>query len=183
MRTLAAALVARPVLAAIRIAGIAGVGILLAAQTVPYSTRPVLTPDQIAPARPKHTFSWVPALKGRIAKCWSPARGAPPAPMRIYFELRRDGTLAGPPRHMSRGWDGAPPAQVQRAIQAIEKCQPYAFLPQSEYAEGWDKLDVTFDFGKPAGEPGKAGSDAGAAPGDAGKPSGQPSIVQDERKR
>ncbi len=163
--------VARPLLAAIRIAGIAGVGVLLAAQTVPYATRPVLMPNQIAPARAKHTFSWVPALKSRIVQCWSPADGAPPAPMRIFFELRRNGTLAGPPRHLSAAWDGATPPQVQRAIQAIEKCQPYSFLPQSEYADGWDKLDVTFEF-KLVGEPGNAGI-----------PPGPPSLMQDERKR
>jgi hypothetical protein len=154
MRSLAAALVAieRPLLAVIRVVGVAAAGVLLSAQTVPYATRPVFVPGQLAPARPKHTFSWIPALNGHIRKCWSTADGVPPGPMRIFFELRRNGTLAGPPRHISGAWDGASPPQVRRAIQAIEKCQPYSFLPQSEYAEGWDKIDVTFDF-KPVGEP------------------------------
>ena len=184
MRTLAAALGAidRALLAAIRILGIAGAGVLLTAQTVPYATRPVLTPDQIAPARPKHTFSWVPALRDHIRQCWSPGDGAPSVPIRILFELRRNGTLAGPPRHIPLE-ALPPPPQVQSVIRAIEKCQPYSFLPQSEYADGWDRISVTFDFGKPDGEPGKAGGDAGAAPGDTGKPPEQPSIVQDERKR
>jgi hypothetical protein len=151
MRTLAAALVAidRPLRAAIKIVSIAGVGVLLTAQTV-FVPRSSL-PDLPAPARSNHTYSWLPALKSHIRKCWSPARGAPPAPFRIHFELRRNGTLAGRPRHFRLTSDEAPPPppQLQRAIQAIEKCQPYSFLPQSEYAEGWDKILITFEFDKP----------------------------------
>ncbi len=181
--------VARPFLAAVKIASIAAASVLLAAQTVSNSTRPVLMPNQIAPGPVKHTLGWVPALMDHIKRCWSPAGGAPPPRVRIYFELRRDGTLAGPPRQVPGTSDGAPPALVQDAIQAIQKCQPYAFLPQSEYVGGWDRLDITFDIRKTLSEPGntstepKPRGDASTTPGDAGQTPKWLSIMQPERKR
>jgi hypothetical protein len=50
MRSLPATLVAieRPLLAAIKLAAIAAAAALLSAQTVPYATRPVFLPGQLA---------------------------------------------------------------------------------------------------------------------------------------
>ena len=172
--------VARPLLVAVKIVGVAAAGVLLAAQTVPNATRPVFMPNQIAPGPAKHTLAWVPALMDHIKRCWSSPGGTPPPPVRIYFELRRDGMLAGLPRPLPAISDGASPALVQDAIKAIQKCQPYAFLPQSEYVGGWDRLDVTLDFTRPSRDSSKAGADGRLTPGEIPK---DLTIMQIERKR
>lgn len=97
----------------------------------------------------KLTMSWVGALQARIKQCWNvPAgvRDAEAIEIRVYFELRKDGTVASMPRLLAVA--GPPvtsgPAIAESAIRAIQQCQPYSFLPQAEYAGGWDRLDITF---------------------------------------
>lgn len=97
----------------------------------------------------KLSMSWVGALQARIRQCWNvPAgvRDAENIEIQVYFELRKDGSVQGVP--MTRSVRGAAasfgPAIAESAIRAIQQCQPYSFLPQSEYAGGWDRLDITF---------------------------------------
>lgn len=97
----------------------------------------------------KLTMSWVGALQARIKQCWNvPAgvRDAEAIEIRVYFELRKDGSVATPPRLLAV--TGPPvtsgPAIAESAIRAIQQCQPYTFLPQAEYVGGWDRLDITF---------------------------------------
>jgi colicin import membrane protein len=93
------------------------------------------------------TMSWVGALQARIKQCWNvPAgvRDAENIEIRIYFELRKDGTVAGIPRLLAGPPSASGPAIAESAIRAIQQCQPYSFLPPSEYAGGWDRLDITF---------------------------------------
>lgn len=100
-----------------------------------------------AGAAQKLTMSWVGALQARIKQCWNvPAgvRDAENIEVRVYFELRKDGTVAGPPRLLAGPPNANGPAIGESAIRAIQQCQPYSFLPQAEYAGGWDRLDITF---------------------------------------
>jgi outer membrane biosynthesis protein TonB len=97
----------------------------------------------------KLSMSWVGALQSRIRQCWNvPAgvRDADNIEIQVYFELRRDGSVQGVP--LTRAVRGAAassgPAIAESAVRAIQQCQPYAFLPQSEYVGGWDQLDITF---------------------------------------
>lgn len=95
----------------------------------------------------KLTMSWVGALQARIKQCWNvPAgvRDAENIEIRVYFELRKDGTVATTPRLLAGPPSASGPAIAESAIRAIQQCQPYSFLPQSEYAGGWDRLDITF---------------------------------------
>jgi colicin import membrane protein len=95
----------------------------------------------------KLTMSWVGALQARIKQCWNvPAgvRDAENIEIRVYFELRKDGTVATLPRLLAGPPSANGPAIAESAIRAIQQCQPYSFLPQAEYAGGWDRLDITF---------------------------------------
>lgn len=95
----------------------------------------------------KLTMSWVGALQARIKQCWNVPAGVREAEnieIRVYFELRKDGTVATTPRLLAGPPSASGPAIAESAIRAIQQCQPYSFLPQSEYAGGWDRLDITF---------------------------------------
>jgi colicin import membrane protein len=95
----------------------------------------------------KLTMSWVGALQARIKQCWNvPAgvRDAENIEIRVYFELRKDGTVVSQPRLLAGPPSATGPAIAESAIRAIQQCQPYTFLPQAEYVGGWDRLDITF---------------------------------------
>jgi outer membrane biosynthesis protein TonB len=95
----------------------------------------------------KLTMSWLGALQARIKQCWNMPAGVRDTgniEIRVAFELRRDGTVAGVPRLMAGPPMANGPAIGESAIRAIQQCQPYTFLPQAEYVGGWDRLDVTF---------------------------------------
>lgn len=95
----------------------------------------------------KLSMSWVGALQARIKQCWNvPAgvRDAENIEIRVYFELRKDGTVANMPRMLAGSPNANGPAIAESAIRAIQQCQPYTFLPPAEYVGGWDRLDITF---------------------------------------
>ena len=97
----------------------------------------------------KLTMSWIGALQSRIKQCWNvPAgvRDADNIEIQVYFELRRDGSVMGVPatRAVRGAAASSGPAIAESAVRAIQQCQPYSFLPQSEYEGGWDRLDITF---------------------------------------
>lgn len=95
----------------------------------------------------KLTMSWVGALQARIKQCWNvPAgvRDAENIEIRVYFELRKDGSVSTQPRLIAGPATAVGPAIAESAIRAIQQCQPYSFLPQAEYTGGWDRLDITF---------------------------------------
>jgi outer membrane biosynthesis protein TonB len=100
-----------------------------------------------AGAAQKLSMSWVGALQARIRECWNMPAGVLDTgkiEIRVAFELRRDGSVMGTPRLMAGPPMANGKAIEESAIRAIQACQPYTFLPQSEYAGGWDKLDITF---------------------------------------
>lgn len=96
----------------------------------------------------KLTFGWLGALRARLKECWHvPAgvRDADSLEIRVAFALRRDGRLVGPPHLMAAPPMANGPAVAESALRAVQQCQPYDFLPQSEYEGGWNELDVTFN--------------------------------------
>jgi outer membrane biosynthesis protein TonB len=95
----------------------------------------------------KLTMSWIGALQARIKQCWivpAGVRDAENIEIRVYFELRKDGTVANQPRLLAGPPSASGPAIAESAIRAIQQCQPYSFLPPAEYVGGWDRLDITF---------------------------------------
>ena len=95
----------------------------------------------------KLTMSWVGALQAKIKDCWTMPAGVRETgniEIRIYFELARDGSVVGTPRLLAGPPNVNGPAIGESAIRAIQKCQPYTFLPPAEYTGGWDRLDITF---------------------------------------
>jgi colicin import membrane protein len=100
-----------------------------------------------AGAAQKLTMNWVGALQARIKQCWNQPAGVIDTgkiEIRVAFDLRRDGTVVGIPRLMAGPPMTSGPAIGESAIRAIQQCQPYTFLPQSEYVGGWDRIDITF---------------------------------------
>jgi colicin import membrane protein len=100
-----------------------------------------------AGAAQKLTLSWVGALQQRISQCWvvpGGVRDAEDIHVRIAFDLNRNGTLVARPILLEGPPTTFGPAIAESAIRAVEQCQPYSFLPPSEYKGGWDKIDITF---------------------------------------
>jgi hypothetical protein len=125
------------------VCGAAGLVVLAGALSTAFAQPLATVPSDV---RVSHRFAWVGALQNRLAQCWvlpAGAREAGKTNVRISFELNADGMLAGRPRllEVSPGPFGSDVGES--AIRAIEKCQPYDFLPQAEYKGGWDKLDLT----------------------------------------
>jgi outer membrane biosynthesis protein TonB len=98
-------------------------------------------------AAQKLTMNWVGALQARIKQCWNSPAGTldmGSIEIRVAFDMRRDGTVIGTPRLMEGPKLANGRAIEESAIRAVLQCQPYNFLPQAEYAGGWDKIDITF---------------------------------------
>lgn len=174
--------VARELLVSMKVVGIAAVGIVLSAQTEPKRLQKA---DDAAISTAKVLPDWALALTERLRSCfYAPERfrAGPPLHVRVYLELRRDGTLAVAPRQVPGSSHGVDPSLVQSAIRAVEKCQPYSFLPRAHYVGGWDRLDVTFSTHMPGDTARNSTSNAGST-----LPSGETpkwlQIMQPERKR
>jgi len=122
-------------------------------------TRQSITGQQLSPKSAlgvpagqaqKLTMSWLGTLQKRISDCWVvPAgiRDAETMEIRLLVRFGPNGMLLARPELVeappaSRSVHG--PAFAESAIRAIEQCQPYSFLPPSEYKGGWDFIDMTF---------------------------------------
>jgi outer membrane biosynthesis protein TonB len=86
------------------------------------------------------------AFKAHLSKCWSalPAEAAGTAmTVTIRIALKRNGELSGEPTLLQATASPIGPILVQRAMQALRRCQPYGFLPADRYKE-WKVLDLRF---------------------------------------
>ena len=95
----------------------------------------------------KVTFGWFGQLKSHIDGCWQRPTGITnddAIEARILVALNPDGTLNRKPELIDVTTHPLSKAFVRSAFAAIERCQPYSFLPAEEYKDGWDKLDMTF---------------------------------------
>lgn len=74
-----------------------------------------------------------------------PASIAPGDNIRIVLRVpfTTDGKVAAPPALIEASASAKGPALMQRAIKALQDCQPYAMLPADKYKE-WKVLDLSF---------------------------------------
>jgi hypothetical protein len=86
------------------------------------------------------------AFKAHFSKCWASTPGRVDAQnlnVTIRIGLKQNGELAGEPTLLEATLSPAGPVLVKKAMQALRKCQPYAFLPADRYKE-WKVLDLRF---------------------------------------
>jgi len=86
------------------------------------------------------------ALRAHLKTCSILPRSVSPGDnvsvvLRVAF--RKDGTLAAEPLLIEASASEKGPALMKGAIEALEKCQPYAMLPADRYDQ-WRMLDLSF---------------------------------------
>jgi outer membrane biosynthesis protein TonB len=87
------------------------------------------------------------ALRDRLAQLWSPPVGAKDPSeitVKVQFQLKPDGTLAGPPMVMTSGTSPLFMAARDSAMRAVFRGQPYNMLKPEHY-EQWKYLEINFD--------------------------------------
>jgi hypothetical protein len=91
----------------------------------------------------------VDALRTLLSELWN--LPSPPDPkdlqelsVEIQMTLKPDGTLAGPPRVLTRGDGPLFEAARDNAVSAIYRAQPFNMLRREHY-KLWKEIDVTFD--------------------------------------
>lgn len=104
--------------------------------------------------------SLVQKMKSAVQPCWSVGAiiGAPEPEKLVVillFELNRDGSLASPPRvenAMQINLSGNQFWKVAErdAVAAVNKCAPYDFLPEEQYAN-WKEMRLVFNPAEMAG--------------------------------
>ena len=120
----------------------------------PSKLRTLLDKDQSSRSkdRPRLTFGWIRSLQSRLESCWHRPAGianSDDIAVRIRFGLNPDGSLSDGPTIVEFSKHPLGKAFAESAVEAIKRCQPYAFLPTDEYKGGWDKLDMTFSSKTP----------------------------------
>jgi outer membrane biosynthesis protein TonB len=88
----------------------------------------------------------VSALRRHLKTCSSlPASVAPSDKVRIVLRimLSREGRLMTEPALIEASASAKGPVLMQKAMQALQACQPYAMLPADKYNE-WKVLDLAF---------------------------------------
>jgi outer membrane biosynthesis protein TonB len=86
------------------------------------------------------------AFRRHLKTCSSlPASIAPTDKVRIVLRvlLSRDGMLVAEPALLEASASAKGPALMQKAINALQTCQPYTMLPADKYKE-WRVLDLSF---------------------------------------
>lgn len=98
----------------------------------------------------KLTMSEIDAIRQRVQRCWNVRDFAGSAEAdklfaRIDFTLNQDGSIAGWPS--IRQTSGGPLSRLfaERAIQAVQKCAPYDFLPPNKFTN-WRDVELTFNM-------------------------------------
>jgi hypothetical protein len=86
------------------------------------------------------------ALRAHLKTCSILPRSVSPSDnvsvvLRVAF--RRDGMLAAEPLLIEASASEKGPALMKGAMDALEKCQPYAMLPPDRYDQ-WRMLDLSF---------------------------------------
>jgi hypothetical protein len=104
------------------------------------------------PSESKLADQVIAAFKARMKECWAPpfslaTEDAQKLVVVLRVSLQQNGALAGEPALLAASASPKGAALLQTAMQALQKCQPYSFLPAAKYKE-WKKLDLSFS---PAG--------------------------------
>ncbi len=93
------------------------------------------------------SMSELDALRARLGQLWSiPAGASDPQELvvQVRIQLKRDGTLAGPPMVLTSGKSPLFVAARDSAIRAVFRGQPYDML-RPEHYEQWKDIEITFD--------------------------------------
>lgn len=86
---------------------------------------------------------WDP-LRAAIKKCWRLDRGAKEqAEVVVQVRLTRGGRLQGRPKWLDPRSTNSARIAFDRAVQALQKCQPFYGLPLKKYA-GWQEIELVF---------------------------------------
>lgn len=86
------------------------------------------------------------ALRGQIARCWSPpvgAVGAEDLKVRVKIDLARSGEVSGSPEVMNSNPNPAFRAAASSAVRAVMRCAPYS-LPDAKF-DAWQEVIINFD--------------------------------------
>jgi len=97
-------------------------------------SKAILTTDEIA------------EFKAHLSKCWAPPVGTANGEVGnflIRILLNPDGTLGAKPELIRAPASPSGPTLVESAIRALQRCQPYDFLPAKKYEE-WRITDLVF---------------------------------------
>jgi outer membrane biosynthesis protein TonB len=87
------------------------------------------------------------AVLNCLANHWSLPAGAMDAKelkVRVFFELKSDGSLASQPKVVNRSASPLFQVAAENAMRAVYGCAPFKMLPLSNY-EAWREWDVNFD--------------------------------------
>jgi hypothetical protein len=108
-------------------------------------SQPVPPPSSTVPP-PALAQNWVSSFQAAMSRCWELPAGAsdPDRTLEVAIRLKRDGFLNGNPLIINHKSDPIGLALSSSIVRALRKCQPYSFLPQSEYTGGWEELRITF---------------------------------------
>jgi colicin import membrane protein len=90
--------------------------------------------------------SWIGAFRARVETCWDiPAGSLDVAELviQVHVQFNRDGTLSAEPVVVNRNSAPAFRVAAEASVRAIQRCAPYAFLPQSQY-NVWQDFEVVF---------------------------------------
>ena len=104
------------------------------------------------PSESKLADQVIATFKAHMKEGWAPPFSLATADAQklvvvLRVSLQQDGALAGEPTLLAASASPKGAALLQTAMQALQKCQPYSFLPAAKYKE-WKKLDLSFS---PAG--------------------------------
>ena len=94
----------------------------------------------------KLTGDEIAELKARLSMCWIPPpdiAGIEGLNLSVRISLNADGSLSAKPELIRAPASLSGPALLERAMWALQQCQPYSFLPASKYEE-WRILDLSF---------------------------------------
>jgi outer membrane biosynthesis protein TonB len=87
------------------------------------------------------------ALIARLAQLWMPPAGAQNPDelvVKVRIQLKKDGTLSGPPMVLTSGTSPLFTASRDSAIRAVFRGQPYDMLKPEHY-EQWKDIEINFD--------------------------------------
>lgn len=110
------------------------------------STQPASLGSPRGEERVQMTQSELDALRGMIARCWSPpvgAIGAEDLKVRLQFSLNQSGEVQGSPEVLNSSSAPGFRAAASSAVRAVMRCAPYS-LPIQKY-DAWKEVIINFD--------------------------------------
>ena len=98
-----------------------------------------------APKSKELTLEEMAELKARISKCWVPptTNGAEKPLVIIRVRFSQNGAVMGEPELIQAPPVASGPLVMRNAINAVQRCGPYNFLPREKYKD-WRVLDLPF---------------------------------------